>query len=85
MKFRAEFTTTPDRGARIAQRAALAGDLVHVTTDNGETRVAVQYEAPDNYTAASLALVMQGALPVAARVRRDSVMLPGRWFDLNEE
>ena len=85
MKFLAEFVTDREHAGRIAQRAAHQVEVVKVAPDGEKSRVSIVFDSPDHYDARTLALAVQGARPVVARIRRDAPMFPGRWFDLNED
>lgn len=82
MKFRAEYLTTdPATTADLAVRAAASG----ATVLSHPGRVTIAFDRADHYDARTVALYVQGDAPTEARIRRDSAMFPGPWFDLNEE
>lgn len=84
--YRAEFTADRKAAAGIAVRAA--GNGAAVLTDPlpcEESRVTIIFDAPDAYSARTVALVAQGDAPADARIRTDSRFIPGPWYDLNED
>lgn len=91
MKFKAEYTATRDNAATIAVNASRTPgvEIVRVDPLPDTSKVNVYFEAIDHYHARTLALAMAvqatGTLDVTARIRTESWMFPGRWYDLNED
>lgn len=86
-RYTAEYRTNPDRAAQIAVRAGAHNGVPSVFTtvdrDNPANRVVkIEFDAPENYTARTTALFVQGATPVRARIKQASLW-PTPWYDLN--
>jgi len=86
-RYQAEYRTDPERAAEIARRAGAHNGIPSVWTqpapDTVGRIVKIEFEAPDNYTARSTALFVQGATAVRARIKQASLW-PTPWYDLNE-
>lgn len=83
----ATFTAEREVAALVGVRAATAivGTVVSRPVPDGRSKIEVRFEADDNYSARTAALVVQGNHETEARIRRDSMMFAGPWYDLNEE
>lgn len=80
--------------APLATRAAaLAGQIEAATVAvygdtnaDDKVRVRFKFRADCPYTARTHALFVQGSMSVeSARIRRDTAIFPGRWYDLNAD